>query len=99
MMDEHFIINLRVADTKYPLRIKRKDEEVFRKAAAEIDYKLSQYKNYFASDDSHTLQDSDYMAMTTIQAVTEQKEQEMRVSLFESEIKRLIGELDNYLRK
>lgn len=99
MMDEHFIINLRIADTRYPLRIKRKDEEVFRKAAAEIDYKLSQYKNYFASDDSHTLHDSDYMAMTTIQAVTEYKEQEMRADHFESEIKRLISDLDDYLRK
>jgi cell division protein ZapA len=99
MMDEHFIINLRIADTKYPLRIKRKDEEVFRRAAAEIDYKLSQYKSYFASDDSHTLQHSDYMAMTTIQAVTEKKEQEMRASFFELEVKKLIDELDGYLKK
>ena len=98
-MDDHFIINLRIADTKYPLRIERKDEEVFRKAAIEIDYKLSQYKNYFASDDSHTLQHADYMAMTTIQAVTEKKEQEMRAGYFELELKKLISELDEYLKK
>lgn len=97
-MDDHLIINLRVADTRYPLRIKRKDEEVFRKAATEIDYKLSQYKSYFASDDSRTLQHSDYMAMTTIQAVAEKKEQEMRAGFLEEEIGKLISELDNYLK-
>ena len=98
-MDEHFIINLRIAETKYPIRIKRKDEEMFRKAAVEIDYKLSQYKNHFESDESHVLQNIDYMAMTAIQAVSELTGQEMRAGFFESEIEKLIGELDEYLKK
>ncbi|HMM01449.1 MAG: cell division protein ZapA [Dysgonomonas sp.] len=97
-MDEHLIINLRVADMRYPLRIKRQEEEVFRKAAEEIDYKIVQYKNYFTGDSSHSLQNSDYMAMTAIQAVAEKVEYQLRANEFESRMKELTQELENYLR-
>ncbi|MDR0824743.1 MAG: cell division protein ZapA [Prevotella sp.] len=97
-MDEHLIINLRVADTRYPLRIKREDEEMYRKAANEIDRKLVQYKNYFTGDSSHPLQNADYMAMTAIQAVSEKVGHQLRAEEFESRIKKLTEELDNYLK-
>jgi Cell division protein ZapA. len=98
-MDEHFIINLRVADKKYPLKIKRKDEEVYRKAADEIDYKLGQYKNYFTGSGMQPLQDSDYMAMTAIQAVAEKVEYQLQAESFETKIKELTRELESYLRR
>ncbi|WP_280645364.1 MULTISPECIES: cell division protein ZapA [unclassified Dysgonomonas] len=98
VMDEHLIINLRVADTRYPLRIKRRDEEVFRKAADEIDYKLGQYKNYFTGSGAQALQNSDYMAMTAIQAVAEKVEHKLRAESFEAGIKRLTQELEDYLK-
>ncbi len=97
-MDEHLIINLRVADMRYPLRIKRQEEEVFRKAAEEIDYKIVQYKNYFTGDSSHSLQNSDYMAMTAIQAVSEKVGHQLRAEEFESRIRQLTEELDHYLK-
>lgn len=97
-MDDHLIINLRVADMRYPLRIERKDEEMYRKAADEIDYKLVQYKNYFTGDSSHSLQNADYMAMTAIQAVAEKVGYQTRTNLFEVKIKKLTEELDSYLR-
>ena len=97
-MDDHLIINLRVAETRYPLRVRRSEEEVFRKAADEIDYKLGQYKNYFTGDSSRSLQNTDYMAMTAIQAVAEKVEQEMRAKLFEAKIEELTLELDKYLK-
>lgn len=97
-MDEHLIINLRVADMKYPLKVRRSEEEMFRKAAEEIDYKLVQYRNYFTGDSAHSLQKTDYMAMTAIQAVTEKVEWEMKATLFETRIKALTQELDQYLR-
>ena len=97
-MDDHLIINLRVAETRYPLRVRRSEEEVFRKAADEIDYKLGQYKNYFTGDSSRSLQNTDYMAMTAIQAVAEKVEQEMRAELFEAKIEELTLELDKYLK-
>lgn len=98
-MDEHLIINLRVADMRYPLRVNRKDEEIYRKAADEIDYKLGQYKNYFTGNGSQPLQNSDYMAMTAIQAVSEKVEQELRAGSFESKVKELNQELDKFLKK
>jgi len=97
-MDEHLIINLRVADMRYPLRVKRQDEEVYRKAANEIDYKLGQYRNYFTGDSSQSLQDKEYMAMTAIQAVAEKVEYQLRAESFEAKIKELTQELENYLK-
>lgn len=97
-MDDHFIINLRVADMRYPLRVKREDEEVYRRAADEIDYKLVQYKNYFTGDSSHPLRNVDYMAMTAIQAVSEKVGHQLRAEEFEARIKVLTEELDLYLK-
>ena len=98
-MDEHLIINLRVADMRYPLRVKRREEEVYRKAADEIDYKLGQYKNYFTGSSTQSLQNSDYMAMTAIQAVAEKVEHQLRADSFEVKIKELTGELEDYLKQ
>lgn len=97
-MDEHLIINLRVADMRYPLKIKRREEETYRRAADEIDYKLGQYKNYFTGHSSQPLRSADYMAMTAIQAVTEKTEHQMRVELFETKLNELTLELDSYLK-
>lgn len=97
-MDEHLVINLRVADRKYPLRIVRRDEETFRRAAEEIDYKIGQYKRYFAGDPSSPLRDADYMAMTAIQAVAEKVDHQLRAESFEEKIKGLMNELDDYIR-
>lgn len=98
-MDQEFVINLRVEDTKYPLRIKRSDEEVYRRAAEEIDYKLGQYKSHFAAGESQTLQSKDYMAMTAIQAVAEKAKHEIRAENFEERLKSLTNELDEFLKK
>ncbi|NDV94089.1 cell division protein ZapA [Dysgonomonas sp. 521] len=97
-MDEHLIINLRVADMRYPLRVKREAEEAYRRAAEEIDYKLVQYKNYFTGTSDRSLRDIDYMAMTSIQAVVEKVEHQMRAESFEVKIKSLTEELDAYLK-
>lgn len=97
-MDEHLIINLRVADMRYPLRIKRSDEEMFRRAAIEIDYKISQYRNRFTGGSAQSLKDSDYMAMTAIQAVAGKVDHEIRAEKFEDKIKELTLELDKYLK-
>lgn len=97
-MNEDLIISLRVADTRYPLKIKRKDEEVYRRAAEEIDYKLGQYKNYFTGG-SQSLREVDYMAMAAIQVVAGKAEHEMRAEEFESRLRDYIKELDEYLQR
>ena len=97
-MDDHLLINLRVADMLYGLRVKRTEEVVFRKAAKDIDYKLSQYRGYFTNNSQQPLRDIDYMAMTAIQAVAGTAEQELRAGLFEKKLKELTLELDRYLK-
>ena len=97
-MDEEFVINLRVDNVMYPIKIKRSDEEVYRRAAREIDYKLGQYKSNFTGD-SRDLQTKDYMAMTAIQAVADKGKFEMRGEFFEEKVKALTDELDEFLKK
>ncbi|NDV79892.1 cell division protein ZapA [Dysgonomonas sp. 511] len=96
--DDHLIINLRIADMRYPLRVKRREEEIYRKAADEIDYKIGQYKSYFTGSESQALRDTDYMAMTAVQAVAEKVEWQFKANSFERGIKKLTQELDDYLK-
>lgn len=96
-MDDHLIINLRVGDTRYPLKVKRSEEEIYRRAADEIDYKLGQYKRYFAGDSTHVLYNENYVVMTAIQAVGGKAEHQLRAELYESKLKSLALELDKYL--
>ena len=49
-MDDKFLINIEIAGTKYPLTINRQEEEVVRAAAAQINSKILQYRQYFNSE-------------------------------------------------
>lgn len=97
-MDEEFVIKLRVDNAMYPVKVRREDEEVYRRAAREIDYKLGQYKSNFTGE-SRELQSKDYMAMTAIQAVADKARFEMRGEFFEEKVRALTNELDEYLKK
>ena len=44
MGDEKFLLTLEIAGRKYPLRIKRSDEQAFREAAKRINIKINQYR-------------------------------------------------------
>lgn len=97
-MDEEFVINLSIESSNYPLRIKRSDEEVYRRAAKEINFKLAQYKRHFTAGDSEGLQSKDYMAMTAIQAVAEKAVHQLHAENIENGLKELINEIDVYLK-
>ena len=47
-MDEEFLINIVIAGKKYPLTIKRHEEELARAAADQINSKILQYRQHFA---------------------------------------------------
>lgn len=49
-MDDKFLINIEIAGTKYPLTINRQEEELVRAAAAQINSKILQYRQYFNSE-------------------------------------------------
>lgn len=44
MGDEKFLLTLEVAGRKYPLKIKKSDEQAFRDAAKKINTKINQYR-------------------------------------------------------
>lgn len=98
-MGERFIISLRILDRVYRLKINRKDEQKFRDAAVTIDKKTNQYRIHFAGTDSKSLLEQDYLAMTTIQALSQTEALEAKNKLFEDKIKSLIDEVEIYLKQ
>lgn len=46
--DDKFEIHISIANMEFPLKIYRKDEELYRKAAKEINRKLNLYKGKYA---------------------------------------------------
>lgn len=97
-MNEHLIITLRVLDRVYRLKVNRKDEKKFRDAATAIEKKTNQYRSYFAGAESKSLLERDYLAMTTIQALSETENLEADNKAFEDRIKAMINKLDEYLK-
>jgi len=100
MGDEKFLLTLEVAGRKYPLKIKRSEEEAFRYAAKKINTKINQYRVAYGGENSR-MTTQDFMAMTAIQALAENFSlgDKNNTKPFEDKIDSLISELDNYLKK
>ncbi|HJC97709.1 MULTISPECIES: cell division protein ZapA [Bacteroidaceae] len=49
MEDDKFKIHLLIDNERYPLTILRKDEQLYRDAAKQIDYKLNKYRSMYPS--------------------------------------------------
>lgn len=99
MNDEKLLITLRVDGRRFPLRIDRKQEEVYRKAAKAIDDKLSLYKiNY---GDNPDLSLVDLLIMASIQVLGESYSEYNKVDTrpYEETISSLVEELEIYLKK
>ena len=69
-MDETFTINLYVAEKHYPLKIKRSEEELVRKAAKLINDKIAQYRSLYNVEESG-LELRDLLAMAACQIAIE----------------------------
>lgn len=98
-ISEHFIIRLIISGREYRLRIKRSDEEKFRKATVAIEKKTNQYRSYFAKTGAENLEEQDYITMTALQALSETEGLRTENELFEERVGSLIDELDNYLKQ
>ena len=100
MGDEKFLLTLKIAGRKYPLKIKQSEEEAFRDAEKKIEKRISQYRiKYGGASSSLTIQD--IVVMTAIQALAENFSltDKNNTKPFEDKIDSLIDELDNYLKK
>jgi len=100
MGDEKLLLTLEIAGRKYPLKIKKSDEQAFRDAAKKINTKINQYRVAFGGESSN-MTTQDFMAMTAIQALAENFSlgDKNNTKPFEDKIDSLISELDDYLKK
>jgi len=98
-MDDTFTINLYIADKHYPLRIKRSEEELVRKAAKLINDKIALYRNRFSVDDSE-LELKDLLAMAACQIAIQAIKAEERTdsSPIAESIIQLNKELEEFLQ-
>ena len=93
-MDEEFLINIVIAGKKYPLTIKRHEEELARAAADQINSKILQYRQHFAVE----VDTKDLLAMVAFQLSMHNLELEKR-NPFTDKIQELTTELEGYLKK
>ena len=95
-MDEEFLINIVIAGKKYPLTIKRHEEELARAAADQIISKILQYRQHFAVE----VDTKDLLAMVTFQLSVENLKLEDKndTSPFTEKIQELTDELESYLK-
>ena len=100
MGDEKFLLTLEIAGRRYPLKIKKSDEQAFRDAAKKINTKINQYRVAYGGESSN-MTTQDFMAMTAIQALAENfsLDDKNNTKPFEDKIDSLISELDDYLKK
>ena len=100
MGDEKFLLTLAVAGRRYPLKIKKSDEQSFRDAAKKINTKINQYRIAYGGENSR-MTTQDFMAMTAIQALAENFSLGDRndTKPYEDKLNLLISELDDYLKK
>lgn len=100
MGDEKFLLTLEIADRRYPLKIKRTEEQAFREAAKRINIKINQYRVAYGGSNS-PLTTQDFLAMTAIQALAENFTlgDKNNTKPFEDKIDSLISELDSYLKR
>lgn len=99
MGDDIFLLTLEVDGRKYPLKIKRDEEEAFRKAAKTLNNKINQYRARFGNNSK--LDAQDFVIMTAIQALVRNFtiENQNDTKPFEDTISSLIEELDGFLKK
>ncbi len=99
MSDDNFLLTLTIDGRKYPLQIKRSEEQAFRDAAKQINNKINQYRVAFGENSDTNTQD--FMAMTAIQALVENFSlgSKNNTKLYEDKINLIINELDVYLKK
>ena len=96
-MDEEFLINIVIVGKKYPLTIKRHEEELVRAAADQINSKILQYRQHFAVE----VDTKDLLAMVAFQLSMHNLELEKRndTNPFTDKIQELTTELEGYLKK
>jgi cell division protein ZapA (FtsZ GTPase activity inhibitor) len=93
-MNDELSINITIADRRYPMRIKRNDEEKIRKAAKIINERILQYQERYNGKDNQ-----DFLAMSAVQLATQVLDlmQDNDKEPLLTQIGEINKELENYL--
>ncbi len=96
-MDDEFLINILVAGKRYPITIRRSEEETFRSAAKWIDKKIVAYQERCEVP----LDKQDVLALIALQSVVEQlnMEQKLDESPMNAKIQEWNDALERYLKE
>ena len=97
MKNARMRLSIVIAGKKYPLTIKRHEEELARAAADQINSKILQYRQHFAVE----VDTKDLLAMVAFQLSMHNLELEKRndTNPFTDKIQELTTELEGYLKK
>lgn len=97
-MDEQFVINIDIAGKKYSLTIMRREEELMRKAASQLNDKILQYRKHFSKEEVDT---RDLLAMVAFHLSKDNLQLESRndTTPFTDKIQQLTTELERYLKE
>jgi len=95
-MDDKIRINLQMADTTLPLTIARKDEEMVRKAAKQVDNLLNAYRDRYKNITERTAL---VMVAYQLSLSNLQKEERNDTEPYTQKIKELTALLEEYFSK
>ena len=95
-MDDKLKIKLMIADSIYPMKIDRDEEEVVRKAASQINDKLNKYRTRFPN-----LPLEKYLVMIAMDFANASLKSDNRndTSPYTEKLKDLTKELEDYFKK
>lgn len=95
-MNDKIKINLQIADTNYPLTIRRDEEEIVREAAKQVNIRLNKYRENYKN-----LEPEKTIAMVAYQFSLERLQLMQRNDTrpYTEKVKELTELLDNYLQE
>ena len=94
-MNDKIKINLQIADSNYPLTIKRADEEMVREAAKQVNIRLNAYRTHYPNLD---LEKIISMVAYEFSLETLRLKQRNDTEPYTEKIKELTGILEDYFR-
>lgn len=95
-MDDRQKITLMIGDINFPLRVNRKEEQIYRDASKLINNTLNKYRTYFEKADSIRV-----ISMVALEIAVEKVKLENKndTAPFIEKLEEIIQELENYFRK
>jgi len=95
-MNDKIRINLQMADMNFPLTIPRKDEEMVRKAAKQVDHLLNVYREHYRN-----VSERQVLVMVAYQLSLDSLRMQERndTEPFTAKIKELTETLEDYFKK